>query len=228
MTSPASISTQSQAGMPSTRGVPKPFVLQVLDDAVGDGADMTLRAAGRDDHGVGERGLAGQVDLDRLFGLHVLEAGQRDGPDVLVLRSLRSGERGKRSQVRFKRRKSVQVQTLSMRRAHGDAVPQDNAGTACDFNVASGRTSSQAPDLGRRQGAIAGRAGRSRPAAVSTGRAAASASGIRRRPTEPSAARERDAPSGSSRAGRRPRSASCGRSRASPASDGSPRGCRPP
>ncbi|HKG18841.1 MAG TPA: hypothetical protein VKB00_03810, partial [Candidatus Limnocylindrales bacterium] len=61
-------------------------------------------------------GFACQVDFDRILGLHVLETVQGDRPDILVLRSGRSGERGKRISIRFKRRKSIQVQVpLSQR-----------------------------------------------------------------------------------------------------------------
>ena len=94
--------------------IPEPLVLEVLDDAVGDGAHMAVGAALRNDHVVCKRGFAGQVDLDRIFGLHLLEGGQGDGPDILIVRSIRSGERGKRMMFRLKRVQSVQVQTLSL------------------------------------------------------------------------------------------------------------------
>jgi len=59
MTSPASISTQSQCGMPSTARVPerRPF-FRFLHDAIGNSADMTIRRAAGDHHGVGECSLA--------------------------------------------------------------------------------------------------------------------------------------------------------------------------
>ena len=59
MMSPASISTQSQCGRPSTRTSLAAGGLQVLDQPVGDGADMPVRTAGGDDHVVAERGFAG-------------------------------------------------------------------------------------------------------------------------------------------------------------------------
>jgi hypothetical protein len=40
---------------------------------VGQGADVTVRAAGRDDERVGDRGLALQVDTDDILGLVVVE-----------------------------------------------------------------------------------------------------------------------------------------------------------
>src|SRR3712207_8537454 len=43
-----------------------------------------------------DRGFAGEVDVDRILGLHVLEAGMGDCPQILALRSPRSGGRGKR------------------------------------------------------------------------------------------------------------------------------------
>jgi hypothetical protein len=90
-------------GQPFHARIAEPLVLEVLNDAVGDGAHMAVGAARRDDHGVCEGGFADQVDLDRVLGLHVLEGSQGDGPDILTLRSIRSGERRKQIGVRFKR-----------------------------------------------------------------------------------------------------------------------------
>ena len=44
-----------------------------LDDPVGDRADMNIRAAGGDDHPVGERRFARKLDRDDVFGLGVFE-----------------------------------------------------------------------------------------------------------------------------------------------------------
>src|SRR3712207_2618833 len=63
-----------------------------------------------------DRGFAGEVDFDRILGLHVLEAGTGNCPQILALRSPRSGGRGKRRKVRFARRQVVQCQTLFNRR----------------------------------------------------------------------------------------------------------------
>jgi hypothetical protein len=73
---------------------------------------MAMRPTRRHDHGVSERGFADEVDLDRLFGFHVLEAVQGNGPNVLFLRSTRSGVRKKRHDIRFTRRKVVQKSFL--------------------------------------------------------------------------------------------------------------------
>ena len=82
MTSPASISTQSQCGMPSTRGVRDPGLFEALQHAVRDGADMAVRPAAGNHHGVSDRGLAGEIDGDGVLGLHVVEAveDQAKGP----------------------------------------------------------------------------------------------------------------------------------------------------
>ena len=88
-------------------------VLELLDHAIGNRTHMAVRAAGCHEHGVCDGGFACEVQLDRVFGLHVLKASQGDGPDILIKRSIRSGERGRRIQIRLKRRKTVQVQVLS-------------------------------------------------------------------------------------------------------------------
>jgi len=63
------------------------LALEIVDQPIGDGADVTMRAARRDDHRVGERGLGADVEGDDLFGLGIVEAradelGQRFGVDV--------------------------------------------------------------------------------------------------------------------------------------------------
>jgi hypothetical protein len=47
--------------------------LERADDVIGQGADMAVRAARRDDEGVGDRGLALQVDADDILRLVVIE-----------------------------------------------------------------------------------------------------------------------------------------------------------
>ena len=76
MTSPASISTQSQFAQALDAKVRAAGVLEVADQPIGDGADVALRTAGGDDHVVGERRLAGDVDGDGVLGLGVFETGE--------------------------------------------------------------------------------------------------------------------------------------------------------
>ena len=47
--------------------------LQAPQDLVGHGADMALGAPGRDHHGVGDVGLAREIDRDDLLGLVVVK-----------------------------------------------------------------------------------------------------------------------------------------------------------
>src|SRR5204863_8884403 len=49
-------------------------LFQALHHAVGAGADVAVRPAAGDDHGVGARSLAGEIDGDGVLGLHVVEA----------------------------------------------------------------------------------------------------------------------------------------------------------
>jgi hypothetical protein len=77
---------------------------------------MAVGTAGGDDHGVGDRGFAGKVDFNRVLGFHVLETGSDDRPKILILRSPRSGGRGKRRKIRFTQRQWVQFQTLFQQR----------------------------------------------------------------------------------------------------------------
>ena len=74
--SPASISTQSQLGRPSTRALPWPPILQRPQQVVGDGADVTVRAARCDDQAVGDGALVGKVDEDDVLRLFVVQAGK--------------------------------------------------------------------------------------------------------------------------------------------------------
>ena len=55
---------------------PELGILQRRDQMIGDGCDMSVRASGRDDHMVAERGLALQVDRDDFFCLGVFETGK--------------------------------------------------------------------------------------------------------------------------------------------------------
>ena len=71
-------------GHPFDTCIANAFLFQLLDELVGDRAHMALRAAGRDNHGIAERGFARQVDDDDLISLGVLErlrdqAGERGG-----------------------------------------------------------------------------------------------------------------------------------------------------
>ena len=91
MTSPASTSTQSACGMPSTRRSRLPSRLQLLDQLVGDGADVTVRAAGGDHHAVGDGGLSVEIDGDDVLGLGIFELGEDDGEDQRALLVLRFG-----------------------------------------------------------------------------------------------------------------------------------------
>ncbi len=51
-------------------------LFQGPDHAVGDRTNMCAGAAGSDDHHVGDRGFAMQVDRDDVFGLRIFETGQ--------------------------------------------------------------------------------------------------------------------------------------------------------
>jgi hypothetical protein len=48
---------------------------KTLDQLVGNGRDMAVRAAGGDDHLIGESALAVKIDRGDVFGLGVIEAG---------------------------------------------------------------------------------------------------------------------------------------------------------
>ena len=74
--SPASISTQSQWGRPFHARAAVTGVLQRTQQVVGDGADVTVRPAGGDDHGVGHRTLVLEVDEYDVLGLVVFKPGQ--------------------------------------------------------------------------------------------------------------------------------------------------------
>ncbi len=67
-------------------GVAVSPILHFLDEFVGDRADMPLRSARRDDHRVGERGLPDEIDGDRLLGLHLVEAFEGEGLEVVRAR----------------------------------------------------------------------------------------------------------------------------------------------
>ena len=49
--------------------------LEPLDELIGNGRDMAVRAAGGDDHLIGESALAVEIDRRDVFGLGVIEAG---------------------------------------------------------------------------------------------------------------------------------------------------------
>ena len=75
-------------------------VLAGLDDAIGNRSDMHVRPPARDEHHVGEGGLALQVDGDDVFSLGVFEAVQ-DRPHEFT--GVQSGtfHRGKRRNASF-------------------------------------------------------------------------------------------------------------------------------
>jgi len=50
------------------------FCLKPLDELIGNGRDMAVRAAGGNDHLVSERALAVKIDRGDVFGLGVIEA----------------------------------------------------------------------------------------------------------------------------------------------------------
>src|SRR6185503_13447347 len=58
-------------------------VFQVLDQVVGDSADMTLRPAAGHDHVIANRGFSGEIDNDAVLGFHVFETGE-DGAERLL------------------------------------------------------------------------------------------------------------------------------------------------
>ena len=80
MTSPASTSTQSALGKPSTFRSRRPS-LEPFDELVGDGADMTVGAAGSDDHFIGDDGFAIQIDGDDVLGLGIFELAENGGEE---------------------------------------------------------------------------------------------------------------------------------------------------
>ena len=91
MTSPASISTQSQCGLAFDTGRNAGFV-QVLDNPVGNRTDMALRASGRHDHVVADRRFVPQVDCEDVLGLHIVQAREDQSEDLLGVKT-HSGDR---------------------------------------------------------------------------------------------------------------------------------------
>ena len=83
MMSPASMRTQSPCRIPSTRTRGPPAPLDVLDEVVGHGADVTLRSAARHDHVIAYGGFAGEIDDDAVLGLHVFQT-REDGFEHLL------------------------------------------------------------------------------------------------------------------------------------------------
>ena len=57
-------------------------LLQRLDDVVGDRPHMAVRAAAGDDHVIGDRGLAFQIDADGVGGFLIVEPRQNDLQDL--------------------------------------------------------------------------------------------------------------------------------------------------
>jgi hypothetical protein len=84
MTSPQSISTQSPSARPlGADGAMEPL-LEALRELFGDRGDLPRRAAGGDDHVIGDGGLAPQVDGDHVLGLVVVQRGQHQRQDIPV------------------------------------------------------------------------------------------------------------------------------------------------
>ena len=67
-------------------------LVQILDDPVGDRADMALRPAGRHDHVVADRRFISQIDGEDVLGLHIVEAGEDQTKDLLGVKT-HSGDR---------------------------------------------------------------------------------------------------------------------------------------
>jgi hypothetical protein len=68
------------------------YLVQVLDDPVGDGTDMALRPAGSYDHVVADRRFVSQVYGEGVLRLHIVEAGEDQTEDLLGVRT-HSGDR---------------------------------------------------------------------------------------------------------------------------------------
>jgi hypothetical protein len=67
-------------------------LVQILNDPVGDRADMTLRAARRHDHVIADRRFIPQIDGESVLRLHIVEAGEDHTKDLLGVRT-HSGDR---------------------------------------------------------------------------------------------------------------------------------------
>jgi len=84
---------------------------------VGDGADVTVRAAGRHDHGVGDRALSLEVDVDDVLRLVVVQAFQDQLLEIGVFVSKRGdgflllGRVGNRIRLRVVRGRGAQLNT---------------------------------------------------------------------------------------------------------------------
>jgi len=63
--------------------------LEPLDELIGNGRDMAVRAAGGDDHLIGESALAVEIDRCDVFGLGVIEAGEYCGEEFGSLLAFR-------------------------------------------------------------------------------------------------------------------------------------------
>jgi hypothetical protein len=66
--------------------------MQVFDYPVGDRPDMAVRATGRHDHVVADRGFIAQIDGEDVLGLHIVEAGEDQAEDLLGVKT-HSGDR---------------------------------------------------------------------------------------------------------------------------------------
>jgi len=65
-------------GLALDAGAAIAFLFEFLDELVGDGPDMPLRAPLREDHMVADRGLASQVDAGDVLGLGGVERVEHD------------------------------------------------------------------------------------------------------------------------------------------------------
>jgi hypothetical protein len=100
------------AGQAFDAGLAVPLVLERPQQPVGQGADMAVRAAGRDDQAVGDGALVLEVDEDDVLGLVLVQAFQdqmfQSADPTLVIRR---GPGGGRSLVRAQRGFAIQLCT---------------------------------------------------------------------------------------------------------------------
>ena len=62
--------------MPSTRTRATARIFDILDQVIGNSADMPLRPAAGHDHIIAYRGFAGEIDNDAVLGFHVFKTGE--------------------------------------------------------------------------------------------------------------------------------------------------------
>src|SRR5262249_42189701 len=64
--------------------IPAPVMLEPFDQLVGNGADMTVGAAGSDDHFIGDDGLPIEIDGYDVLGLGILELAENGGEERVL------------------------------------------------------------------------------------------------------------------------------------------------